>query len=271
MNSPSIHANNFDRVADTYDATRGFSPAVEAEVGDGLAAILRAHAPDPAPSVLEIGVGSGRIAVPLAVRGIRVTGLDISRQMLRRLLDKRRDIDVLLAEASKPPFRPNSFDAAIFVHILHLVPDARTTLAAAIACVRPGGILLNCHHTYSPDAADKASVRLTEIVRDVTRIAARRPHGRSEGTDELFREVLSAAGATIETTEIAGWTETTTARSEIEMLKNRGHSGTWAIPEDAMPEVLARFSADAEAIYGGMDLPSVAPVSFSVMLAVLPR
>jgi ubiquinone/menaquinone biosynthesis C-methylase UbiE len=59
---PSIHANNFDRVADIYDATRGFSPAVEAGIGEGLAGILRANAP--APCVLEVGVGSGRIAVP---------------------------------------------------------------------------------------------------------------------------------------------------------------------------------------------------------------
>ena len=268
MTNPlSIHANNFDRVADIYDATRGFTAETEADVGDGLARILRTATPS--PSVIEVGAGSGRIAVPLAARGIRVTGLDISHQMLQRLRSKRRDVDLVLAEASQPPFRANVFDAAIFVHILHLVPDARASLRASINCLKPGAVLLNCHHTYSPNAADRAGVRLSEIIREVTGIE-RRPHGRSEGTDAVFREVLTAAGATLESLEIATWTETTTARSEIDMLKNRTHSATWSISDEAMPEVLSRFTADAEAIYGGMDVPSDAPVSFSVMVARLP-
>jgi ubiquinone/menaquinone biosynthesis C-methylase UbiE len=265
---PSIHANNFDRVADVYDATRGFSPAVEAAIGEGLTGILRANAP--APCVLEVGVGSGRIAVPLAARGIRVTGLDISTRMLQRLRSKRRDIDVVRAEGSTPPFRPNSFDAAIFVHILHLVPDPHETVRATVQCLLPGGVLLNCHHSYSPNASDQAAHRLSEIVAEVTG-EPNRPHGRHETADALFERVLREAGARIETHEIARWTETTTARSEIEFLRNRTHSGTWRIPEAAMPEIVARFTPVAEAIYGGLDVPAVAPVSFTVMVATLPR
>ena len=38
---------NFDRVAEVYDATRGFPPATEAEIAERLAAILRANGFDP--------------------------------------------------------------------------------------------------------------------------------------------------------------------------------------------------------------------------------
>ena len=264
---PSIHQHNFDRVADIYDATRGFTPAVEAEIGDNLAAILRRHGTH--PSVIEVGVGTGRIAVPLAVRGIRVTGLDISVQMLQKLRSKRRDIDVLLAEASRPPFKPASFDAAIFVHILHLVPDPHATLRATIGCLRPGAILLYCHHTAGKLVADRAGERLTEIIREVTGSNAR-VQGRHYRADTVFNEVMDQCGATFETAAIAHWSETTTARSEVAKLANRTHSNTWAIPDDVLPEILRRFAPEAEAIYGGLDAPAEAPVSFSVTVATLP-
>jgi SAM-dependent methyltransferase len=38
--------------------------------------------------VLELGVGSGRIAIPLAERGIRVHGIDLSADMVKRLREK---------------------------------------------------------------------------------------------------------------------------------------------------------------------------------------
>lgn len=56
-----------------------------------IAALLRLAAPaDPSdpPRVVELGVGTGRIAVPLAAAGVRVAGIDTSRSMLRRLADK---------------------------------------------------------------------------------------------------------------------------------------------------------------------------------------
>ena len=106
-------------------------------MSERLAAILRANGFD--PSVYEVGVGTGRIAVPLAGLGIRVTGIDISRQMLGRLRSKSGAVSVVLAEASRPPFRDASFDAAVFVHILHLVPDGAATMAATLRAMRPGG------------------------------------------------------------------------------------------------------------------------------------
>src|SRR6185295_11063968 len=122
---------SFDRVAEVYDETRGLPPEAEAAIGAGIARELRDVAA--APRLLEVGIGTGRIAVPLAAEGVRITGIDISPKMLARLREKRGDIDVMLAEASRPPLRARSFDAALFVHILHLVPDAEATLRATMA------------------------------------------------------------------------------------------------------------------------------------------
>ena len=73
-----------ERVAATYDdsADGMFDPAFTdtvAEVLAGLAGGGRA---------LEFGIGTGRIALPLARRGVEVHGIDLSRAMVARLRAK---------------------------------------------------------------------------------------------------------------------------------------------------------------------------------------
>ena len=50
------------------------------EVADQVATLA-----GPAGTVLELGVGTGRLALPLADRGLAVTGLDASPSMLARI------------------------------------------------------------------------------------------------------------------------------------------------------------------------------------------
>jgi len=258
---------NFDRVADVYDATRGFPPATEAEIGGSLAAILRANTPD--PSVYEVGIGTGRIAVPLAARGVRVTGIDISRQMLARVRTKSRGVSVLLAEASRPPFRAGSFDAAIFVHILHLVPDAVATLAATIGVVRPGGVLVSGNHEYGDGASNRAGAELRRLIEEVTG-APTRQHHRHDNANSVFLRAMEQAGATAKTRVLARWTESTTARQEIEWFRDRTHSNTWSLSEEAHAEVLRRFVPRVESLFGSLDVPEPVDVEFVAHIARLP-
>ena len=59
-----------------------FDPAVVEPVVDFLAELAGDG------SALELGIGTGRIAVPLAERGIPVHGIDMSRPMVARLRAK---------------------------------------------------------------------------------------------------------------------------------------------------------------------------------------
>ena len=258
---------NFDRVADIYDATRGFPPATESEIARNLAAILRATTPEPA--VYEVGIGTGRIAVPLADQGIRVTGIDISARMLKRLRTKSRDVSVLLAEASRPPFRGNSFDAAIFVHILHLVPDAAATMAATIGVVRPGGMLLSANHEYGDGASNRAGAELRRLIEEVTGSPTRQHH-RHDNANSVFVRAMEHAGASVETLVLARWTEAVTARQEIDWFRERTHSNTWSLSDKAHAEVLRRFVPRVESLYGSLDEPEAVSVEFVVRTAHLP-
>src|SRR5438128_2316978 len=84
---------SFDRVAAIYDETRSLAPRAMARVLAALVDELHGK------RVLEIGVGTGRYAVPLQKSGIRVIGVDISRKMVEIGLAKGLR-DVVFADAT---------------------------------------------------------------------------------------------------------------------------------------------------------------------------
>src|SRR5438093_12005380 len=105
---------SFDRVAAIYDETRSLGPRAMARVLSVLVDELHGK------QVLEIGVGTGRYAVPLQKSGIRVVGVDISRKMVEVGLAKGLRDDVF-AHAARLTFRSKSCDGTIRIHVLHLI------------------------------------------------------------------------------------------------------------------------------------------------------
>jgi len=72
--------------------------------------------------VLEVGVGTGRYAVPLQKSGIRVVGVDISRNMVGLGLAKGLR-DIVFADGARLPFVARAFDVATTNHVLHLISN----------------------------------------------------------------------------------------------------------------------------------------------------
>ncbi len=70
-----------DAIADVYDAWYGDITDLDASIE-----FLSHHAGE--GRVLELGIGTGRLAVPLAATGASVVGIDVSRAMLDRLRAK---------------------------------------------------------------------------------------------------------------------------------------------------------------------------------------
>jgi SAM-dependent methyltransferase len=85
-----------ERVAARYDESSSdlFAPAAVDPVVDFLAD-LAGHG-----AALELGIGTGRIALPLARRGVRVHGIDLSDAMVARLRAKpgAEQIDVTIGD-----------------------------------------------------------------------------------------------------------------------------------------------------------------------------
>ena len=136
----AVESVNFDRAAGYYDATRALPAATMAELNGLLAAELAGRQP-----CLEIGVGSGRFALPLRASGIAMAGTDISAAMLRRLAANAGGVSpfpLAQADATRLPFAAGTFGSVLAVHVLHLIPDWRVAVDEAARVLRPGGALV---------------------------------------------------------------------------------------------------------------------------------
>lgn len=128
----------FDRAVDYYDETRAVSPSTEARMVAAVSGELQGRG-----RVLEVGVGTGRIALPLAGAGVDVVGVDLSLPMLGRLVEKGGDaVPSVQGDATRLPFATDAVGAAYVVHVLHLIPDWREAVAEILRVVRPGGVFL---------------------------------------------------------------------------------------------------------------------------------
>jgi len=102
-------------------------------------------AADGARVVLDLGSGTGRVAVPIAAAGVAVVAADLSRGMLRVARDKaaREGLRVmpLVADAERLPFADGALDGVVGSGVLHHLPDVEGALAEAARVARPGAWL----------------------------------------------------------------------------------------------------------------------------------
>lgn len=132
----------FDRAAEFYDETRAFPPGSERRAADLL---RETGSLTPESRVLEVGVGTGRIALPLSRHVHAIYGLDLARPMMERLRQKQTNEPVYLVEgdATRIPFGDATFDAVVAVHVFHLIPDWKGAVQEVARVLKPGAVLVN--------------------------------------------------------------------------------------------------------------------------------
>jgi SAM-dependent methyltransferase len=129
-----------EQVAARYDETSAdmFDPAVVGPTIDLLAELAGSGA------ALELGIGTGRIAIPLAQRGVRVHGIDLSEAMVERLRAKpgAEQIEVTIGDFATTRV-PGTFAVA---YLVYNTINNLTTQDEQVACfqnvaahLEPGG------------------------------------------------------------------------------------------------------------------------------------
>jgi ubiquinone/menaquinone biosynthesis C-methylase UbiE len=246
---------SFDRAADFYDATRALPPEVAESLTDAIIAELRGT-----ERLLEPGVGTGRISRPLTERGIHVVGFDISMLMMAQLRaqlsPRHTSPDLLLADATRMPFRDDSFPAMLFVHVLHLIPGWREAVAEMLRVLAPGGVILsswdqtkgaNWGEASTASDWDAAGEWWKEKLRE--RGVERRRRANIPDISAAFEE----AGASTELKVIAEMEETSTVEEELALTRDQIHSWSWEIPSDVYGELVPQHEVWALDHYGGPD------------------
>jgi SAM-dependent methyltransferase len=110
MSEEYTNATYGDRIADIYDVR--YLEAFAEDTSDAVS-FLRAVAGD-APA-LELGIGTGRVAIPLAEAGIRVHGIDASEAMVAKLRSKPGGHDIPVTIGSFADFSLETRFALVYV------------------------------------------------------------------------------------------------------------------------------------------------------------
>jgi ubiquinone/menaquinone biosynthesis C-methylase UbiE len=223
---------SFDRAASFYDQTRQLSPPVAAAITEAIMADLHAAAVN---TLLEIGVGTGRMARPLMERGVDVIGVDISAKMLARLrvqLSGRHTRPLLaIADATRLPIRDHSLPRVLAVHVLHLVGSPRDAIAEVRRVLAPGGALL--HQTYRDTEALAASGAWWDDLYRERGLGTRR---RTSFSD--LRTMLEESGATATVQDLIEEAVEYDPAALLTETRERIHSWTWRIPDQVFREAL---------------------------------
>lgn len=94
--------------------------------------------------VLDLGCGTGSLALLAAERGHRVTGVDLSPRMVE--LARRKlagtGAGVLVGDVQAPPVAGRTFDVVLARHVLWVVDDPEAVLRQWVSLLRPGGRLV---------------------------------------------------------------------------------------------------------------------------------
>lgn len=247
---------SFDRAAEYYDTTRGYAAGSAERIRDAIVAYTDAGRD---ARFLELGVGTGRIALPFIRAGYDYTGVDISPAMLARLSGKLAGdsgkeayrFELREADITALPFEAARFDGIIAVHVLHLVADWQRAVQEARRVLRPGGWLLCGSDETVGDEASSADLSLPAplLVRCKWRelrheLGVGRPDGRSNlrSRDTQLIEYLRQIGATVDTARLAKYEfPAISARAMADRLKARVFSSDWDTPDAAHAAVSQRL------------------------------
>jgi SAM-dependent methyltransferase len=153
----------YDAIARLYDP---WSRSVVEDVSFYVEEARRSGGP-----VLELGVGTGRIAVPTAAAGIPVIGVDASAGMLEVAREHARragvELDLRQGDFRRPPVEgPLPLVTIPFRSILHMQTDAdrRATVRAVHGLLGPGGRLV--FDVFCPAAEDIAETHARWLERE---------------------------------------------------------------------------------------------------------
>ena len=269
---------SFDRAADFYDETRGFPDGVPEKI---CKALVRHTAANDATRFLELGIGTGRIALPFIKSGYDFTGVDISPEMLKRLENKlsveseisKYRYNLQLGDVTALPFPDNSFDIAIAVHVVHLVSDLAQTLKEAKRVLRnPGGRLVIAHEESVEEAGElspEQAIRqkwgdiLAGLGSDL-----RKKRERAWKSEEVSISHLQELGALIEKTSLVEFELNPLSQREMaNRLINRMYSSDWEHSDEIHTQAVVQLKNWLENEVENPDKPYNGKVSFRAIIA----
>ena len=241
------------RVAYAYDRTRYHPPEVSGKIATAITAPVEERFRD--PHFLEIGVGTGRIGLPVLARGFRFTAVDIDPAMLSvfryKIAGVARKVRLFQGDARDLPFEKGSFHAVISVHLWHYVPDWQRMLSEALRVLVPEGFLFE---GWDESVEESEDCRIQETWREILKeMGFELRRGRHRERLAEVERVLRRLGLEPRTELVAEWTEHRTPRQSLEAISERLYSYTRQVPADLFRRSVRELYRWAEDNYEDLD------------------
>ncbi|NJL95295.1 MAG: class I SAM-dependent methyltransferase [Anaerolineae bacterium] len=217
--------------------------------------------------MLEIGVGTGRIAYPVALAGCQVTGFDVSAEMLAQTrasqpsgLSER--LRLVRADMQAMPFAARQFDAALAVHVLHLSKDLPTVLAEIARLLRPGAAFIQGDDWIDPESV------VGKLRNQLRSLAVQHsPNLMPPSAGRPMAERLAELGATEQhEIQVAEWTLHVSPAERLQQVEQRLDAESWFLPPDLFEKLVGALRAFAQATWSDLETPQ--PVTRRFILKV---
>lgn len=140
-NSVSAYWHTRSSTYDKYPVSRS-----EAEEREAYRGVLAGHFNGHSLRILDVGTGTGFIALMLAEMGHEVTGLDLTEGMLdmarRRTRENTHPVNFQIGDAENLSFEDSSYDAVVCRYLLWTLPDPWKALREWHRVLRPEGSII---------------------------------------------------------------------------------------------------------------------------------
>ncbi len=253
------------RLAYAYDRFRSLPPEALGQIATAMAQVLPEEG-----VVLELGAGTGRLALPLIARGLWYIGLEADPHKLKLLQEKvrgvTRKVRLLQAEPVRIPLEAEEVHGVLAVDLWHRLPDWPRALAEALRVLKPGGVLLEGWEGVEGEEDWALQEKWRALAQEEGYPVER---GVRQRRLLEVEKALKRLGLKPEAREVARWSETHPLRECLEALEARVYSFTELLPEEVHRRVMGRLWAWAEAEWGSLDRPIPRVRSFTLRFTPL--
>ena len=122
-------------------------------------------------AILDVGIGTGRASLPLARKGLNVTGVDSSQSMLDecRRLAAGTPITLVQGDLRSLPIRDARFDTIVALHVMVHFPNWRQVLEGWTERMAPGGrIIFDVHSLDHLEYLEGRRIPIEELIQQHT-------------------------------------------------------------------------------------------------------